>query len=300
MYVVMGATGNSGHVVAGYLLSRGKKVRAIGRSEERLQPLTQRGAEPFVCDVADAAALAKAFAGAEGVYAMIPPKMDAKNYRAHQDGISDAIAAAVAESRVKHVAVLSSFGADKSDRTGPVAGLHILEEKLNQISGLNALHVRAGYFMENTLSQIGIIKLLGITAGPLRPELEIPMIATRDIGAFAAERLARLDFGGTQTQELLGERDISMAEAAGIIGRAIGRPHLSYMRVPNEQVVEALTQMGASKNTADLTIEMSDAMNAGHMAALEKRTAQNSTPTSFETFVKEEFAPRFLGKPVSA
>ncbi len=300
MYVVTGATGNSGHVVAGYLLSRGKKVRAIGRSEERLQPLAARGAEPFVCDLADAAALAKAFAGAEGVYAMIPPKMDAENYRAHQDHIAAAIAAALAESRVKHVVSLSSFGADKNEKTGPVVGLHIMEEKLNQIPGLNVLHVRAGYFMENTLAQIGIIKLLGVTAGSLRPELEIPMIATRDIAAFAAERLARLDFSGAQTQELLGERDISMAEVAGIIGRAIGRPHLSYMRVPNEQVVEALTQMGASKSTADLMIQMSDAMNAGHMAALEKRSKENSTPTSYETFVKEEFAPRFLGKPVAA
>ena len=126
------------------------------------------------------------------------------------------------------------------------------------------------------------------------------MIATRDIGAFAAERLARLDFSGAQTQELLGERDISMAEAAGIIGRAIGRPQLSYVRVPNEQVVVAFMQMGMSESIAKLMIEMTDALNAGHMAALEKRTAENSTPTSFERFVKEEFAPRFLGKPASA
>jgi uncharacterized protein YbjT (DUF2867 family) len=300
MYVVTGATGNSGHVVAGNLLAKGKNVRALGRSAERLQALAVRGAEPFVCDLADSAALAKAFAGAQGVYAMIPPDMSSQNYRAHQDQISDAIAAALAESEVKHVVALSSFGADKSDKTGPVVGLHYLEEKLSRIPGLNVFCVRAGYFMENTLAQIGIIKAMGVAAGPLRAELELPMIATRDIGAFAAERLARLDFSGAQTQELLGQRDISMAEAAGIIGRAIGRPQLSYVRLPNDQVVEAFIQMGASKNTAERMIEMTDALNAGYMAALEKRTAGNSTPTSFETFVKEEFAPRFLGKQASA
>lgn len=300
MYVVTGATGNSGHVVAGNLLAKGKKVRAIGRSEERLQALAARGAEPFVCDLTDAGALAKAFAGAEGVYAMIPPKMDAEDYRAHQGHIIAAIAAALAESKVKHVVSLSSYGADKNEKTGPVLGLHYLEEKLNQIPGLNVLHMRAGYFMENTLAQIGIIKAMGVAAGPLRAEVEQPMIATRDIGAFASERLARLDFSGSQTQELLGERDISMAEAAGIIGRAIGRPQLSYVRLPNDQVIAAFIQMGVSKSTAELMIEMTDALNVGHMAALEKRTAENSTPTSFETFVKEEFAPRFLGKPASA
>jgi uncharacterized protein YbjT (DUF2867 family) len=300
MYVVTGATGNTGHVVADNLLAKGKKVRAIGRSEERLRALAARGAEPFVCDLADTAALTKAFAGAQGVYAMIPPDMSSQNYRAYQDQISDAIAAALAESKLKHVVALSSFGADKSEKTGPVVGLHYLEQKLSAIPGLNVFCVRAGYFMENTLAQIGIIKAMGVAAGPLRAELELPMIAARDIGAFAAERLARLDFSGAQTKELLGQRDISMAEVAGIIGRAIGRPQLSYVRVPNDQVVEAFIQMGASKSTAELMIEMTDALNVGHMAALEKRTPENSTPTSYETFVKEEFAPRFLGKQASA
>ena len=153
MYVVTGATGNSGHVVAGNLLAKGKKVRALGRSAERLQALAARGAEPFVCDLTDAAALAKAFAGAEGVYAMIPPNMAAQNYRAHQDQITDAYAAALAEAKVKHVVVRSSFGADKSEKTGPVVGLHDLEGKLNRIPGLNVAHLRAGYFMENTLAR---------------------------------------------------------------------------------------------------------------------------------------------------
>jgi uncharacterized protein YbjT (DUF2867 family) len=300
MYVITGASGHSGHVVAEKLLGQGKKVRALGRSEERLKKLTASGAEAFLCDLADAAALTKAFAGAEGVYAMIPPDMAAQNYRRHQDQIRDALAAALAESKVKHVVTLSSFGADKSEGTGPVVGLHYLEEQLNEIPGLNVLHLRAGYFMENTLAQVGIIKSMGVAAGPLRAELEVPMIATRDIGAFAAERLARLDFGGVQTQELLGERGISMAEAAGIMGRAIGRPQLSYVRVPNDQVVTAFMQMGMSQSLAQLMIEMTDALNAGHMAALEKRNAENSTPTSYETFVKEVFAPAFLGKPAAA
>jgi uncharacterized protein YbjT (DUF2867 family) len=300
MYVIAGATGKSGNVVAEGLLAKGKKVRALGRSEERLKALAARGAEPFVCDLTDAAALAKAFSGAEGVYAMVPPDMSAQNYRDLQERATEALAKALTEAKVRHVVSLSSFGADKADKTGPVLGLHLREERLNAIAGLNVLHVRAGYFMENTLAQIGIIKSMGVAAGPLRAELELPMIATRDIGAFAAERLALLDFSGSQTHELLGERNISMAEAAGIIGRAIGRPQLSYVRVPNEQVIEAFQQMGASESTAKLMIEMTEALNSGHMASLEKRTTRNSTPTSFEIFVKQEFAPQFLGKRASA
>src|SRR5271169_4151172 len=114
MYAVTGATGNSGHIVAERLLKAGKKVRAIGRSAERLQNLTALGAEPCICTLEDRAALAKAFAGAEGVYAMVPPDMAAEDYRRHQDLITDALAAALRESKVKHVVALSSFGADKA------------------------------------------------------------------------------------------------------------------------------------------------------------------------------------------
>ncbi len=62
MYVVTGATGNTGSVVAKQLLAKGKKVRAIGRNAERLQSLVAQGAEAFVANVADAAAISKAYA----------------------------------------------------------------------------------------------------------------------------------------------------------------------------------------------------------------------------------------------
>ena len=300
MYVVTGASGNSGHVVAEKLLKAGKKVRAIGRSAERLQSLTKQGAEAFLCDLTDRAALAKAFAGAEGVYAMVPPDESAQDYRAHQDHIINALAGALTEAKVTHVVSLSSFGADKAAGNGPVAGLHDLETKLNQIPGLHVLHLRAGYFMENTFAQIGIIKAMGLMAGPLRADLKLPMIATRDIGAAAAERLLRHDFDGHRTAELLGERDITMTEVAGIAGRAIGKPGLTYTQLPNEQLQGAMLQMGMSKSIVDLILEMAGGLNSGHMAALEKRSPANTTPTSYETFVSEEFVPRFKGVPATA
>jgi uncharacterized protein YbjT (DUF2867 family) len=300
MYVITGASGNCGHVVAEKLLDAGKKVRAIGRSAERLQDLRVRGAELFVCDLTERTALAKGFEGAEGVFVMIPPSSTSSNYRKEQDGITDSVAAAIEKAGVKHVMSLSSFGADKAKGTGPVAGLHNLETKLNAVSGLNVLHLRAGYFMENTLAQIGIIKALGAAAGPLRAEVALPLIATRDIGAYAAQALTGLRFSGQQTHELQGQRDINMAEIASIIGTEIGRPGLAYKQLPNDLVRKALTDTGMSQNVADLILEMAEAINSGHMAAIEKRSAENTTPTSFETFAKEIFAPQFKGKSTAA
>jgi uncharacterized protein YbjT (DUF2867 family) len=300
MYVVTGATGNTGNVIARKLLAEGQEVRAVGRSADRLAPLTAEGAEPFVCELTDAAALVKAFSGARAVYAIIPPSMTSSNYRADQAKVADAIAYAIEEAQVKYAVSLSSVGADKAEGTGPVAGLHYLEQKLNRIPELNVLHLRPAYFMENTLAQIGVIQTMGITAGPLRADLRLPMIATRDIGAAAAEALAELAFNGKQTHELLGQRDLSYSEVAKIIGKAIGKPDLNYLQLPDEQLRGAFTQMGMSSNVANLILEMAGALNSGHMRALEQRAAENTTPTSFETFVEKEFVPRYRGKSTAA
>jgi uncharacterized protein YbjT (DUF2867 family) len=300
MYVVTGATGNTGHVVASHLLDQKKTVRVIGRSKERLQPLADRGAESFVADMTDQAALTKAFSGANAVYAMIPTSMTSQDFRGDQRRIARAIAAGLEQSGVKHAVVLSSVGADKEAGTGPVAGLHEFEEILSRIAGLNVVYLRAGYFMENLLGQAVAIHALGKAAGPLRGDLRLPMIATKDIGNKAAEWLLALDFNGKQTRELLGQRDLSMDEATSIIGKAIDKPDLAYVQIPGEQMQPVFIQMGMSPNVASLILEMAEALNSGHMRTLEPRSAKNTTPTSFETFVNEEVVPLYRAQTKAA
>jgi uncharacterized protein YbjT (DUF2867 family) len=296
MYVVIGATGHTGGIVAEKLLAKREKVRVVGRDERRLEGFKEKGAEALVGDVTDSNAMARAFAGAEAAYVMVPPNLAAPDVRAYQERVNDVLAAALEKSGVKYAVVLSSYGADKADKTGPVVGLHNLEKKLEAIAGLNALFLRAGYFMENLLAQVGVIPSLGSMAGPVRSDLALPMIATRDIGAAAAEALARRDFQGKQRRELLGARDASYAQMARVVGAAIGKPDLAYQQVPAAQLKPALTQMGMSPNMADLLLEMSEALNTGHMRALEPRSAQNTTPTTIETFVAEVFVPAYRMK----
>jgi uncharacterized protein YbjT (DUF2867 family) len=287
-------------VVAENLLVKGEKVRVIGRDAGRLARFTQKGAEAFTAHATDARALAKAFEGAAGVYAMVPPNLAAPNARAYQEQVTDALAAAIQKAAVPHVVALSSIGADKTEKTGPVVGLHNLEEKLNGISGLHAVYLRAGYFMENLLAQAGVIQNLGFLAGPLRADLALPMIATRDIGAAAAELLAKRDFSGKEARELLGQRDVTYKEVASVVGKGIGKPDLAYKQLPAQQLKPALMQMGMSESVATLLLEMAESLNNGHMVALEKRSERNTTPTSIETFVAGEFVPRFQGKPATA
>lgn len=300
MYAITGASGNTGGVVAEKLLARGEKVRVIARDAARLSRFVNQGAEAFTAELTDAAALTRAFAGATAVYALLPPNLAAADVRSYQEQVSDALAHAIGKAAVSKAVVLSSIGADKAAKTGPVVGLRHLEQKLNAIAGLDAVYLRAGYFMENLLPQVGVIQNFGIMGGPVRPDLRLPLIATRDIGAVAAELLAKAEFTGKQTRELLGQRDVTYTEVASIIGKAIGRPGLTYSQLPHSQLKPALVQMGMSPNMADLLLEMADAMNSGLMVALEPRSARNTTPTSIETFIDEEFVARFRGKAAGA
>jgi uncharacterized protein YbjT (DUF2867 family) len=296
VYVILGASGNTGSIVANFLLSKGEKVRVVGRDAGRLQRFVDQGAEAFTADLSDAAALTKAFSGARAAYLLLPPVKT----REAQERESDAIAKAVNESGLGYAVHLSSYGAQVPEGTGPVAGLHSSEEKLNAIGGLNVLHLRAAYFMENNLAAIGMIHGMGFFGNALLPDLKLPMIATRDVGDYAAQRLLHLDFAGKQTRELLGERDLSMTEAIAVIGRGIGKPDLEYKQFSYDQVEQALTQMGVPPKGAALYIEMYKSINAGVLAPLEPRSPENTTPTSFEGFVQDVFAPAYHGKALSA
>lgn len=295
MYAITGASGHTGNIVARRLLADRQKVRVIGRDQQRLHALTQNGAEPYVTNLNDTAGLAKAFAGCEAVYLMIPPDSTTKNYRAFQDRVTDAFASALAVAGVKFAVALSSVGADKAGKTGPVVGLHNLEKRLSTIDGLNVLFLRAGYFMENTLPQADVIHAMDKVAGPIRLDLKMPMIASRDIGNAVADALLRYDFVGRQTRELLGQRDITYGEVARIIGQALGKPDLAYTQVPDNEFRVTMLNMGMSSNMVNLILEMTAAMNSGHMCALEPRSAANTTATSYESFVAEEFVPAFEG-----
>ena len=292
MYVVLGASGHTGRVVANNLLDRGQKVRVVGRNAANLQSLAAKGAETFIADLTDSGTLTQALQQADAAYVMIPPNPASTDPLGYENRVVDSITAAVQSAGTKNVVALSSIGADKTSGTGPVLGLHNLEQKLNQIAGANVLHLRAGYFMENTLPQVNAIRQMGVVATPLRADLKLPMIATRDIAAAAVDALLH-PVSGKHTRELLGQRDINYTEVTAAIGKAIGQPDLKYVQAPDDQFRGLLIQMGMSPQFASLLLEMINSLNAGSMRALEPRSPQNTTATSYETFVDDYFVPAY-------
>ena len=276
--------------------AKGEKVRVVGRNPKKLASLVELGAESFVGNVEDVVSMTEAFTGASAVYLVLPEDISQQDLRAHQERVSDSYAAAICNAHVPFVVNLSSIGAQHGKNTGPIVGLHNQEQKLDRIAGLNVLHLRTAYFMENLFMSIPPLRSMGTLPGGLRAEVPMPWIATRDIGAYAATRLAARDFSGSSIQELQGQRDISMKEAASIVGNSIGMPNLEYLQLSATVLEASLLGMGLPKKTVGLIVEMWDGANAGLIVPQEKRSPKNTTSTTLESFVAKAFAPAYLQK----
>jgi uncharacterized protein YbjT (DUF2867 family) len=288
MYTIVGATGNTGRVVAERLLDEGHEVRAIGRSEERLRPLAERGAEPVVGAIEDPEFAVRAFDEATAAYSMIPPNYAAPEVRAWQSQVSRSIAEGLRASGVTHVVNLSSVGAQLAEGTGPIAGLHEHEQRLNAIGDLHVLHLRPAWFMENFYAALDGIRAMDALVMPIRRDVPVAMIATRDIGEEAARRLLELDFEGKGFQELLGAREVTLEEAAEVIGSALGRPGLPYVEASREQAREALAEQGFPEAAIRSLLEMYDAFNTGRIAPEEPRAAASTTRTDLREFATNQ------------
>ncbi|RJQ81030.1 epimerase [Pseudonocardiaceae bacterium YIM PH 21723] len=281
MFVVTGATGRTGRAVVAGLLRAGRAVRAVSR-----RPVELEGVESVIAQPDDPAALTAAFAGAEGAYVMVQPNYipDSPDFPAHQHAVVDAMAAALAAAGTGRIVTLSSWGADKPGGTGPVAGLHYLETRIDALDAV-VTHLRAGYFMENLLGHADTIRDRGVIAAPFDPDIAMPFIAAADIGHAAARIL--LGPPAAEILELHGERDLSMAEATRVIGGLSGRPDLRYVRQSLDEFAAGLRDAGVSASVAGLMVEVAEAINSGHTAAVQPRSARTTTPTSIEEFVTD-------------
>ncbi len=295
MIAIMGATGKVGGKIAENLIKMGEPVRLVARSADRLRPFVGKQAVAFAGDANNTEFLVKAFKDADTVFTLIPPNPTTNNFMQYANRIVESIARALEILKVKHVVNLSSVGAELSAGTGPIKGLHDMEERLNRIKGLNVMHLRPAYFMENLLWSIDLIRSKGINGNSIRGDLKIPMIATRDVAAYAADRLVKKDFTGSSIRYLQGQRDLSIIEATEIIGRKIGKPGLSYVIFPYDEAEKSMMAMGLSPDMSRLYIEMSKAFNEGRIT-FEKRTKENTTATSFEAFCDEVFVPVYTQK----
>jgi uncharacterized protein YbjT (DUF2867 family) len=294
MIVILGATGKTGSVAVHALLKHGSAVRAVGRSTERLKSFRDAGAEVCVADLEDPKTVKAALEGATAVYALIPPNFAAERFRDYQRAVNSSLVSAIQHAEVPRVVLLSSLGANHARGTGPVVALHELEDKLRTISGVAVLSLRAGFFMENFLMNVQMVRSTAVFGSAAPPHAPMNLIAAADIGRYAARRLAVLDFRGFEVANLVGPATVTMQEVARTLGAAIGKPDLPYVQFSYDDAEKGLVNAGLKPELAGLYVELYRGAAQGLLEP-EPGTAVVRTQTPLSEFARV-FAAAYAGQ----
>lgn len=258
MYAIMGITGQIGGVVARALLAAKRPVRAVVRDAGKGQVWADRGCEVALATIEDAASLAAAFGGAEGVFVLVPPNFDPLPGFPEAQAIGETVRTALAEAAPGRVVYLSTIGAQAKEPN--LLTQHTIIE--NAIAGLpmpTAL-LRPAWFMENSSWDVAAASGEGVIPSFLQPvDRQVPMVATADIGRVAA-RLLQEAWSGHQVVELEGPRRVSPADIAAAFSRLLGHP-VRTEAVPHDSW-EALFKSQGMKNPLP-RIRMLDGFNEG-------------------------------------
>lgn len=283
---VMGATGHIGHSLVLELLKKGHTVRAIGRDATKLQELKTKGAHIFAGDTTDSSLLSNVFMGCDAVFSFLPPGYHESDMVVFREKTGDAIVHALKHADISHVINLSSIGAHLPSGTGPIKELHHQEERLNCLDKINILHFRPAFFMENLIMLIPSIKHTGMVVGALHGDLAIPMVSTTDIAQKITGFFDTLKFKGISVFEFGGPEDITMTQAAKILGKAIGHPHLLYTQIPYREAEKNIVESGVKHQLAHALVEMYKGFNEGLIVPTKRLTAEHRGKTNLQTFSK--------------
>jgi len=263
MFVITGATGNTGSVAAEALLDAGKPVRVVVRNALKAKHLAARGAQVVEADLSDEGAMVQAFQGAQGVYLLSPPDVTLADFFAARKRLVESLARAVKAAAVKHVVFLSSTGAQHSSGTGMIVSTYVGEQAL-RATGLPVTFVRAAYFIDNWASALQPAQQDGVLPSFIAASRAIPMVASRDIGKTVARAL--LDGPrGTRIIELAGPAEVSPAEVAATLSQLLGRT-VKVAEVPLQAAVPTFTSFGFSPSVAEGFREMFEGIENGKVS----------------------------------
>ncbi len=291
--VLIGGTGRVGSQVAGLLLNGNHQVTIIARNREKLLPFESRGATIAATSVLDTDALTAALNGADTVLTMIASNPFATDFFDEQLQQANAQVTAIKNAGIKNVVNLSSNGCHVKTGNGVIEGLSEMEHQLNGLEGVNVLHLRPTFYMENTFYALDLIRHQGIYGLPIRGDKYFPMIATSDVAKVIADKLTAPDFMGKSVLPLLGPKDYCLAEIATEIGKAIGKESLPYINIPVEDFISGVMAGGGSADFAGRFAALMVATDNG-LLNYHTRTAENTTPTTASAFFSSVFAAAYL------
>lgn len=289
-FTITGSLGNISKPLATTLLKAGHTVTIISSNPDKAEAITALGAIPAIGSVDDLEFVTKAFTGADAIYTMVPPTFATSNYREYISGTGKIYAQAIQAAGVQHVVNLSSIGADHTDGTGPIKGLHDVEQLYNALEGVAIVHLRPAYFFTNFYASIDIIKHAGIMGSNVSAADTMVMAHPNDIAAVAAT-IMQEPFTGKSIRYITSD-ERTAGEVANVLGAAIGKPELPWIEFTNEQAFDGMVQAGLPEEVAKNYVEMGDAIRTGKLWIDYNKNKPELSKTKLEDFAKE-FASQY-------
>jgi NAD(P)H dehydrogenase (quinone) len=258
MYAITGITGQVGSAVARSLLAAKRPVRGVLRDARKAEAWSALGCEIALAAIDDAAALATAFRGVEGVFVLLPSSFDPAPGFPEVRRIVAAVRSALEAARPAKVVCLSTIGAQAA-QPNLLNQLGIMEQMLASLP-MPVVFLRAAWFMENAAWDVTPARETGVVPSFLQPlDKPLPMVATADIGRLAAT-LLRESWSGRRIVELEGPRRVTPNDIARGFSGILGRP-VRMEAVPRETWGALFTAQGMKDPIP--RIQMLDGFNEG-------------------------------------
>ncbi len=143
------------------------------------------------------------------------------------------------------------------------------------------------------LNNVQTIKQQRMFFSPSHPDLKTPQVATKDVGAMGARFLLDRTWTGQSGSAVLGPEDLSFNDMAAIMSDVLGK-QVRFQQVSGDAYKAQLIQYGANEIFAQGIVDMLTAKDNG-MDNFERRTPENTTPTSFHWWCEEALKPAVLG-----
>jgi len=297
--LVIGATGRhggTGATVVDRLLSRGRPVRALVRTEDdRADGLRRRGATTVVGDLHDRASLVAAVDGVSAVYFAYPIAAGVIPAAANLASVL------VAAGSSAHVVVMS-MAVSSLDSPSRLGQAQAVAEEIFIWAGLNPTVLRfGGLFHENVLVlHAASIRDNGLIANSFG-EGPAPWIGGADAAEITVAHLLAPRPAATQISYPPPAESINHEEVARIIAAETGRP-VRYEHIPAATWRSELEIAGESDPTSPINTAMAQHISTIG-AALSKRaepiiapdphalsTMLNRPPTTFADFVRQNLS----------
>jgi uncharacterized protein YbjT (DUF2867 family) len=279
-YVVAGATGHVGSVVAQTLLDSGRKVRVIVRDTHKAERWKKRGAHVGQVDLSNVHDLLNGLRGTEAAFLILPNfPPNTTGVRGKAKKMIDAMVHAIAGTDVKHVVFLSSVGAQHADGTGPVVLLHDAEQELKTLK-TPVTFLRPCYFIENWAPALPDAKE-GLLNTFLPAGTKWPQVATHDVGQAAAKLILEHP-KAHRVVELSGPEDVCPADVARVLTKLL-ETEVEPLEEPLDQVAEAFHGMGFSPEIAQMYQQLYQGIASQKLAFEHPESVQRGKDTLEQT-----------------